>query len=270
MNPIKISTECSVCTKPLDGCAMREFNGVAVCSPECCSVLINREIAQHDGSTYDSDYFMRGRETGKSLYEDYRWLPEATLSMVAQVIGHLRIAHDDTVLDFGCARGYVVKAFREMGYDARGVDVSEWAIRNADENTKPYLQRTTDAPALGEHEFDWVIAKDVLEHIEEVRTTIDTLMKCAKKGVFVVVPLSLSDGQPYVILPYEKDVTHFWRLTLPTWAAMFMRPGWTVEASYRVPGIKGHWYKEGWEWGNGFIVARRVECYDKREEAVCR
>ena len=40
-----------------------------------------------NGSQYDEDYFLRGKQTGKSLYEDYRWLPELTRPMVATGIG---------------------------------------------------------------------------------------------------------------------------------------------------------------------------------------
>ena len=70
------------------------------------------------GEVYDADYFLRGKQTGRSLYENYRWLPDLTIPMVAAMIRHLGIKPDDKILDFGCARGYVVKAFREMGYRA--------------------------------------------------------------------------------------------------------------------------------------------------------
>ncbi len=73
---------------------------------------------------YDADYFLRGKATGKSLYEDYRWMPGLTIPMVRSMISHLGIANADMVLDFGCARGYVVRAFRELGYLAYGYDTS--------------------------------------------------------------------------------------------------------------------------------------------------
>ena len=207
---------------------------------------------------YDEDYFMRGKETGKSLYENYRWLPDLTIPMASAMIRHLGIRHNDTILDYGCARGYTVKAFREMGYSARGIDVSEWAIQNADEDTKPYLQLVKEVPPLISREFSWVVAKDVLEHIRQVDSTIISLRNAASVGVFAVVPLSVEDNGRYVVEAYEKDVTHIHRLTLGTWAELFMRPGWSVEASYRVKGIKDSYYCPVWETGNGFIVARRT------------
>lgn len=210
---------------------------------------------------YDADYFLRGKQTGKSLYEDYRWLPDLTIPMCRAIAKHCGIANSATILDFGCARGYMVRAFRKLGYNAGGYDISEWAIENVDPEVKPYVTNNL-ALALPEvMTYDWVIAKDVLEHIPHVQRTIYNLMRTVCVGLFVVVPLSRFDGSgaKYIIEEYEKDVTHCQRWTLSGWVSMFLRPGWSVEASYRVPGVKDNYYKPGWEYGNGFLTVRRLE-----------
>ena len=211
----------------------------------------------HLPSVYDEDYFMHGKKTGKSLYDNYRWLPELTIPMCQAIVDYCGIVKRDRVLDFGCARGYVVKALRQLGYDAYGTDVSRWAIDNCDEDARPYLNLNANSdPPLLAMGFDWIIAKDVLEHIPYVGYTITQLMSAASKGVFAVVPLAPFDGSPYVVEEYEGDVTHVQRLTLGSWIDMFVRFGWRVEASYRVPGVKDNYahYKNG----NGFITARRI------------
>lgn len=202
---------------------------------------------------YDADYFLRGRETGKSLYSDYRWLPDLTIPMVEAIISHCGIDKSDHILDFGCARGYIVRAFYELGYDAWGYDISEWALANCDSKVSKRL-RSDELVTCDDYE--WVIAKDVLEHVVNVQTTIDDLMDIATIGVFAVVPLSMFDGQPYIVSDYELDVTHIHRLTLASWARMFMRPGWVVTGSYMVPGVKANY--QTWDWGNGFLVAKRL------------
>lgn len=214
-----------------------------------------------DGSVYDADYFLRGKATGKSLYEEYRWLPDLTLPMVSAIAGHLDIKHSDMILDFGCARGYVVRGFRELGYNAYGYDVSKWALDNADPTVYQYLTgvRGIVFPPDPVLTYDWVVAKDVLEHVPEVASTVDVLMGAARKGVFAVVPLSAVDGGRYVVGCYERDVTHIHRATLATWAAMFIRPGWRVECSYRVRGVKDNYWRPKYQTGNGFITCRRVE-----------
>ena len=203
---------------------------------------------------YDADYYLHGRESGKSLYDNYRWLPDLTIPMVHRMADHLGITTNDTVLDFGCARGYTVKAFREsLGIECYGIDVSEWAIANADEKVREFVSCTDKVP-LG---MDWIIAKDVLEHVPQVADAIDAMMEVAKKGVFAVVPLSMFDGQPYIVADYELDVTHIHRLCLSSWAKFFMRPGWTVEGAYMVDGVKANY--QTWQWGNGFLTCRRLD-----------
>ncbi len=211
-----------------------------------------------DGSQYDGDYFIRGKQTGKSLYENYSWKPELTIPMVQAIINHCGMKKSDGILDFGCARGYLVKALRGLGYDGYGFDVSEWALSNADEEVKEYLTLCGVSQRMKDFEFDWIIAKDVLEHIEYVHHTIDELMAVATKGIFIVVPLSKFDKGRYVVEDYERDITHCQRWTLATWVRMLVRPGWSVEASYRLVGVKDNYYTPEWSMGNGFITCRTI------------
>jgi SAM-dependent methyltransferase len=206
---------------------------------------------------FDEDYFLHGKQTGKSLYENYRWLPNLTIPMARAIVDYLGIGYDQTVLDFGCARGYLVRAMRELGYHAHGCDISKWAITNCDEVAKPFLFNST-TPVLPLHRgVDWIIAKDVLEHIPYIGSAITMLMDCARVGIFVVVPLSLVRGLKYVVPEYEKDITHIHRRPLTSWAVLFMQSGWSVEARYRIKGIKDNYAQH--KMGNGFIIARRVE-----------
>lgn len=206
---------------------------------------------------YDADYFLRGKETGKSLYENYRWMPELTIPMAQTIVDYCGIEKGSRILDFGCARGYLVKALRGLGYDAYGHDISKWAIENCDGEVKRYVGHEALRNSYCEIEkFDWIIAKDVLEHVSYVHLTINDFMASAQKGIFVVVPLSKFNQGRYVVEEYEKDVTHTQRWPLGTWVNMFLEVGWKVEASYRIPGIKDNYAK--YERGNGFIVARRI------------
>lgn len=200
---------------------------------------------------YDEDYFLRGRESGKSLYEDYRWLPNLTIPMVQAMIKHLGIKKSHSILDFGAARGYTVKAFRELDYECYGIDTSEWAVENCDSEVIRYLTCTSRIPSI-----DWIIAKDVFEHIPKIGDIITNMMLYARVGIFAVVPLSILDGSLYVVRDYELDVTHIHRLTLASWVQMFLQPDWEVIASYRVRGIKDNYAQ--YALGNGFITARRI------------
>jgi hypothetical protein len=206
---------------------------------------------------FNEDYFLRGKETGVSLYQDYRWLPELTVPMCRAIAEHLQMPQGDLVLDFGCARGYVVKAMRQLGYFAYGYDVSEWAIANTDREVYQFCSNNA-AVAFSDTIYDWVIAKDVLEHIpfDQLGEVVCDITNVARKGIFVVVPLS-EDEETYIVPDYDKDVTHCNRLNLVEWASMFIRPGWVVEARYRLKGVKDNY--SDYPNGNGFLTCRRLD-----------
>lgn len=209
---------------------------------------------------YDEDYYLRGVASGKSLYSDYRWLPNLTLTMVRRIADHLEIEMTDNVLDLGCARGYVVRAFVQLGYNAYGRDISEWAIENCDPSVKDRVALVARGTrCLPEH--DWIIAKDTLEHVPEVEIMeqLEGLANAARKGVFIVVPLAARFGDSYVIEDYEKDVTHEIRWCLLTWVSaieLAFGPGWSVTFQYRLDGVKDNYAK--WPKGNGFITVRKL------------
>lgn len=208
---------------------------------------------------FDEDYYLRGKESGKSLYENYRWMPNLTLTMVRCLADHLEIEMSDVVMDFGCARGYVVRALVELGYDAYGIDISEWAISNCDDSVKDRLVLSS-VNHIGSH--DWILAKDTLEHVpeEEIYGTLTAIASAARKGVFIVVPLSSDIDDPYVVPDYEKDITHQIRWPMMAWTSAIesaFGPGWSVQFQYRLEGCKDNYAQ--WEKGNGFITVRKLK-----------
>lgn len=215
---------------------------------QCCKKL------EPSVNLFNEDYFLRGKQTGVSLYEDYRWLPDLTIPMAKAIVKHCGIDHTDSILDFGCARGYVVKAFRQLDYCVYGLDISEWAITNADPEVANYVRCGRLGPNI--LVCDWIIAKDVLEHVHSLDECVEELLRCARKGVFIVVPLASESHNGYEVPEYELDMTHVHRLALDEWVAIFLRPGWAVTGQFRVPGVKDNYAQ--YERGNGFVTARRI------------
>lgn len=207
---------------------------------------------------YDEEYFLRGRESGKSLYENYRWLPDLTIPMAKRIVEHCGIDPNDGILDFGCSRGYLVRALTELGWNAEGIDISPWAIENAD----PAIKKCVRVGETVSEPYDWIISKDVLEHIEEIQLilTLARFGTMARKGIFIVVPLAgLDDEDGYVVEEYEKDMTHKIRWNLGQWVhqlLIILDNTWEVQARHRLVGIKDNYAK--WPRGNGFITCRRL------------
>lgn len=194
---------------------------------------------------FDEDYYLRGPQTGKSNYEDYSWKPDLTIAYAISLCLNLRITSSDSVLDFGCARGYLVKALRILGIMADGCDISEWAIQNADNSVRSFLYN--GHKAIGN--YDWVHAKDVLEHIPEIEltNTVKEILDMSIQGAFFIVPLTDVRDQSYIYPADNKDPSHQIRWTMSDWMRFLTiiadsqsteSHRFVVEGSYHIDGLK--------------------------------
>lgn len=206
-------------------------------------------------ANFDHDYYERGVETRLSGYTNYHWRPEYVLPManlIRQKFGQR------TTLDFGCAKGFLVKALRMLGVRAFGYDISRYAIKNCDPAVQGFVW--DQFPAPGPNLFGTIIAKDVLEHVAENRLPEELArihgLCCPRAQVLVVVPLG--DNNLYRIREYELDVTHRIRQDEVWWINAFKTAGFEVqEFHYALPGIKEHWTRQ-YPTGNGiFILGNR-------------
>ncbi|MFV3131057.1 SAM-dependent methyltransferase [Niveispirillum sp. KHB5.9] len=209
---------------------------------------------------YDEDYFERGVVVGKSGYMNYRWMPEMTIRMAHFMIRNLDLKSGQRVLDFGCAKGFLVKALRLLDIDAEGIDVSEYAISMVDTELRGHcrLVRDVDDDRCFVGRYEMMIAKDVFEHLTEaqVRTLLAQAKgRCAR--VFAAIPLAADNHSGSFIVPeYNKDITHITAKTFDWWRDLFIDCGWTIEeGSYTCHGIKENWTRY-WPDGNGFFTLK--------------
>jgi SAM-dependent methyltransferase len=172
--------------------------------------------------------------------------------LAAKLVERLHIHKTDKILDFGCAKGYLVKAFRLLGYSAYGIDISAYAIESAPPEVRPYLECTGSPIMSNMNHWDWIIAKDVLEHFDEKELKgILAELAGSTKHLFAVIPLG--NGKKFNIPAYELDTTHQIKQSLEWWVHMFHGCGFTVSvAKYRMEGVKDNWV--GHKEGNGFFV----------------
>lgn len=201
-------------------------------------------------NVFDEKYFEDGVRHRVSAYENYRWMPERTIREASSIINNIKF---DTVLDYGCAKGFMVYALRLLGKEAYGADVSEYAVENCHPKVKEYLQviETTEQLSGG---WDLIIAKDVLEHIpKDLIPSVLSELRRRCKTLFVAVPLG--DGKRYRIREYEMDVTHVVREPEEWWLTTIVDAGFKIKYfDYEFGHLKENW-TENHPHGNAFIVA---------------
>ena len=209
---------------------------------------------------FNEDYYQDGIAKGVSCYENYRWIPELTYPMAHAFCNYLKIKKNSNILEFGCAHGYLVKCLKDFGINAYGIDISSYAISNCPtdiSNNLAVINGNNIAKAIKQtnfkkKRFDWVISKDVFEHIKptDLRILLKKISKITNQ-LFVIVPLG--DNNKYRIKQYHLDKTHIIIKNEKWWINLFTSNGFKIEnVSYKVDGIKDKWYKYN-KYGNGFF-----------------
>lgn len=204
-----------------------------------------------DENFYDEVYFESGVKNKVSAYEHYRWMPERSMREACSLIANIKF---DTVLDYGCAKGFLVQALRLLGKEAYGVDISRYAIENGHVEAREFLSLLSQRPLSNFNGFDLLTAKDVFEHLTEAQ--LDATLKEIRqhfKQIFIAVPLG--DGERYRIREYEMDVTHILRMPEDWWLKKIAQHGFKITFfDYKFGYIKEHWYDVN-SVGNCFILA---------------
>lgn len=83
-----------------------------------------------------------------------------------------------TFLDLGCGKGFYVQAFRMIGVEAWGIDLSEYATSHCHPDMKSYIlcQDATDLSRFKDSYFDFIRSWDFLEHL-----TPEEIWKCLRE-----------------------------------------------------------------------------------------
>jgi Methyltransferase domain len=199
---------------------------------------------------FDEKYYEDGINNHISGYENYRWMPERTIREATSIIEKINF---ETVLDFGCAKGFMVYAMRLLGKDAYGVDISDYAVKAGMPEVKEYLSVINGVDDI-KGNYDLIMAKDVLEHVPyDVLPSILKAFRIRCRNILVAVPLG--DNKKFRIRQYEMDITHVIREPEEFWLKALGDAGFKIKFfDYQMGHLKGNWTKTH-PFGNAFIVA---------------
>lgn len=110
------------------------------------------------GFMYEEDYFT------KHPYNPY--IDAQINTKRVEVI--IEKTHPKSLLEIGCAYGYIVKRFIKKGIPALGMDISEWCRKRAEDLDIPFIKHDVRNPLpFKDKEWDVLYCEGVLEHIEE-------------------------------------------------------------------------------------------------------
>ncbi|HEX5989519.1 MAG TPA: methyltransferase domain-containing protein [Solirubrobacterales bacterium] len=130
------------------------------------------EHSSAQGVEYGQYYFRH--DCGVPYERNDHWL--AFFGAMADAI--VRDLRPTSVLDAGCAKGFLVEALRERGVEAWGIDISEHAISEVHESVREYCQVGTLTAPLARR-YDLIVSVETLEHIPPAEANAAVANLCA-------------------------------------------------------------------------------------------
>lgn len=191
----------------------------------------DRAIARKFGKDFfDGD---RRHGYGGFSYQSRFWQP-----VVPTFQEHFNLTNTSSVLDVGCAKGFMLHDFCEIipGIKVHGVDVSEYAIENTIEDMRPFTQ-VGDARELPfeDNAFDVTICINTVHNLErdECAKALQEIERVSRIGSYITVDAYRDDE--------EKERMYLWNLTAKTimhvdeWKSFFNEIGYTGDYYWFVP-----------------------------------
>ena len=182
----------------------------------------DRELSRQFGK----DYFDGDRIHG---YGGYYYHPRFWQATVKRFRDYYNLAEDASVLDVGCAKGFMLHDFKELmpNLTIAGIDISEYAIENAIETVKPFL-RVGNAKELPfeDSSFGLVTAINTIHNLplEECKQALREIQRVSRAHAFITVDAWRTEE--------ERERLEKWVLTAKTsmhvddWKKLFVEVGY--------------------------------------------
>ena len=171
---------------------------------------------------YDAYYY--AHDCGRPYQRDEEWL-SFFANIAERIVSEIG---PKTVLDAGCAWGFLVEGLRKRKVEAFGVDISEYAIEHVHADIQPYCKVASVTEPF-ERKYDLIVCIEVLEHmpVREAEAAIVNFCKFSDDIIFSSTPFDY------------KEVTHVNVHAPEYWAGLFARQGFyrdfDFDASFITP-----------------------------------
>lgn len=186
------------------------------------------------GDWYDEDYFETG--TKSNWEQGYNWgqfqaLFRDTAKFLTAIFSE---AH--SFLDAGCAKGFLVRALRELGKAAHGFDHSPYAIRQADESIQPFVTQGGVDDITFDRQFDVLTAFSLLESLTEAQalTFLSRARAWTTQALVATISCFETDAEAAFFKQEDFDLSHITIRSRAWWDELFRRAGWRQDALHRV------------------------------------
>jgi SAM-dependent methyltransferase len=119
-----------------------------------------------------------------------------------------RLGHSARVLDLGAGRGGFVREARERGLHAWALDIEPSALPFWRANGIQGVLADAFAPPFQERSFDLIRLKELIEHVEDPRSLVESATRLMRKDGILLAHVPSSWSQLYPAGNFWDDYTH--------------------------------------------------------------
>lgn len=182
------------CQHPADACELqfRAFDYISgepfqVARCRACAQVVTVPVPADIGKYYPAGYY--GDAQGRRFPAAMEWLQDRMYALrAARVLAKLKGKKNPRVLDIGCGRGLLLRAFQRQGCEVMGTEFSDGACKFAREVLSiPVKVGLIHELKFPDQSFDVVIMWHVLEHVSDPRPTLAEVSRILRPGgIFLV------------------------------------------------------------------------------------
>jgi ubiquinone/menaquinone biosynthesis C-methylase UbiE len=161
-------------------------------------------------SLWGYDYWNGNRKYGYGGYTyDGRWS-----SVAAEMVQHYNLKNNDSILDIGCGKGYLLYEFTQVvpGISVSGLDISEYGIINAKEEviTRLKLGNCTELPYL-DAAFDYAYSLNTFHNLKiyELKEALKEIQRVSRGKSYVCVEFYKNESEKADLLYWQLMCNSF-------------------------------------------------------------
>jgi protein-L-isoaspartate(D-aspartate) O-methyltransferase len=197
-----------------------------------------QRVVEHDkaecaevAAKFDKDYWDGDRKYGYGGFRyDGRWR-----SVAEAMVNHYDLKPGARILDVGCGKGFLLYDLSTIVPDveAVGIDISPYAVANAKEEIRPYLQvgNASKLP-FEDNSFDLVISINTMHNLYnyDLWPALREVERVSRGGKYIVVEAYRTER--------EKVNLMYWQLTCRAfhtpeeWEWLYQQVGYTGDHSF--------------------------------------
>lgn len=177
---------CLVCRSDKVGFFTRK-NNYDIYRCQECGLIFVWPLPHKNYHLYSADYFTGAKQGhGYVNYEADKKAANQTLQAFLDKIEKF-LPIKGKLLDVGAATGHFLQLAKERGWQARGVELSQYAAEKARASGLDVITGTARDLNLAPEEFDAVTYLDVFEHIADPISELDLVCKLLRKGGLLII-----------------------------------------------------------------------------------